>query len=61
MKRALAFSAALLLAAAGVFAQDPAKIEADAKRAFDSGRFKEAGDRYAKAADVEGLTAGPQG
>jgi tetratricopeptide (TPR) repeat protein len=56
VKHILALSVALLLAGAGAFAQEPSKLEGDAKRAFDSGRFKEAGDRYAKAAEIEGLT-----
>ena len=30
---------------------------ADAKKAFDSGRFKEAGDKYAKAAETPGVAA----
>ena len=55
MKHILALSAALLFLGAGALAQEPSKLEVDAKRAFDSGRFKEAGDRYAKAAEVEGL------
>jgi tetratricopeptide (TPR) repeat protein len=45
----------LALAAAALPAQDTAKSEAEAKRAFDSGRFKEAGDKYAKVADTPGL------
>ncbi len=55
VKRALVFSVGLILAAAAI-AQNAPRLEADAKRAFDSGRFKEAGDRYAKAAEGEGLT-----
>lgn len=55
VKRALVLSFGLILAAAAL-AQDASRLEADAKRAFDSGRFKEAGDRYAKAAEGEGLT-----
>jgi Flp pilus assembly protein TadD len=46
--------------AATTFAQDEAKLEAEAKRAFDSGRFKEAGDKYAKAAETPGLAADRQ-
>jgi Flp pilus assembly protein TadD len=50
VKRALA--AALLLVSAFAFAQTAAeKLEAEAKRAFDSGRFKEAAEKYAKAAE----------
>ena len=56
MKHTLALSVALLFLGAGAFAQEPSKLEADAKKAFDNGRFKEAGDRYAKAAEVEGLS-----
>ena len=53
-------SLALFLLALGPFAaplpaQDEAKLEAEAKRAFDSGKFKEAGDKYAKAAETAGL------
>jgi len=33
-------------------AQDAARLETDAKHAFDSGRFVEAGEKYAKAAEV---------
>ncbi|MET0618667.1 MAG: tetratricopeptide repeat protein [Thermoanaerobaculia bacterium] len=36
-------------------AQEDAKLEADAKKAFDAGRFKEAGDKYAKAAEAAGV------
>ncbi|MDQ6891942.1 MAG: tetratricopeptide repeat protein [Acidobacteriota bacterium] len=36
---------------AGPSAQDPARAEADAKRAFDAGRFQEAGEKYARAAE----------
>ncbi len=42
--------AAAFLAAAFALAQDP-RLEADAKKAFDSGRFREAGEKYAKAAE----------
>ena len=48
--RRLALAAAFL-AAAVALAQDAARLEADAKRAFDSGRFREAGEKYAKAAE----------
>jgi Flp pilus assembly protein TadD len=51
VKRAGAIAAALLFLSAFVFAQQAEKLEADAKRAFDSGRFKEAAEKYAKAAD----------
>ncbi len=56
MKRLLAAAFAICLAAGAALAQD-AKLEAEAKRAFDSGRFKEAGDKYAKAAETAGLSA----
>lgn len=39
-------------------AQDAAKLEADAKKAFDLGRFQEAGEKYAKAAEA---TPNPEG
>ena len=45
------------LAALPLSAQDPGKMEADAKRAFDAGRFQEAGEKYAKAAEAADLTA----
>lgn len=58
---AIAFCAALTAAAALVPAvslarvpiskEDAARAEGDAKRAFDSGRFQEAGEKYAKAAE----------
>ena len=44
-----------LVFAAPLAAQDDAKFEAEAKKAFDAGRFKEAGDKYAKAAEVAGV------
>ena len=52
-------AAALLvcLAALPLAAQDSGKLEADAKRAFDAGRFQEAGEKYAKAAEAPDLTA----
>jgi tetratricopeptide (TPR) repeat protein len=49
--RTLALLAALLFPAT-LLAQDASRLEADAKRAFDSGRFVEAGEKYAKAAEV---------
>ncbi|MEP6993015.1 MAG: tetratricopeptide repeat protein [Acidobacteriota bacterium] len=55
MIRTVAVLFTLALAAATGLAQDTEKIEADAKRAFDSGRFKEAGDKYAKAAEAASL------
>ena len=56
MKRTLALprSRSACLAAAAA-AQDAAKLEAEAKSAFDSGRFKEAGEKYAAAAEAPGL------
>lgn len=54
--------AAALLAAAGALAQEsPSKLEIEAKRAFDSGLFAEAGDKYSRAAQAEGLSADRQG
>jgi len=49
--RTLAALAILLLVSAIAFAQSAEKLEAEAKRAFDSGRFKEAAEKYARAAD----------
>jgi tetratricopeptide (TPR) repeat protein len=45
------------LTAMPLAAQDSGKIEADAKRAFDSGRFQEAGEKYAKAAEAADVPA----
>lgn len=56
MKRTLAVLLALTLSAAAL-GQDTAKLEADAKKAFDSGRFKDAGDKYAAVAETTSLTA----
>ena len=50
--RTSAFLAALLLVPLRLAGQDAARLESDAKRAFDSGRFVEAGEKYAKAAEV---------
>ena len=55
MKRIAAlalFLAVLGLPAVPLAAQEDLKLEADAKKAFDSGRFKESADKYAKAASV---------
>jgi tetratricopeptide (TPR) repeat protein len=53
--------AAGLLAAAGVLAQEsPSKLEIEAKRAFDSGLFAEAGNKYSQAAQAEGLPGDKQ-
>jgi tetratricopeptide (TPR) repeat protein len=48
---AVAILSSFLFASALSFAQTAEKLEADAKRAFDSGRFREAAEKYAKAAD----------
>src|SRR4030095_17178160 len=56
LKRLLVLVLGLVLTSAYLPAQDTAKLEADAKKAFDSGRFKEAGDKYAKAAATAGRT-----
>ncbi len=56
MKRLLPVAFALLWAVAAA-AQDTAKLEAEAKQSFNAGRFKEAGERYAKAAEAPGLAA----
>ena len=50
MKRAVAVLTALFLLSSVVLAQAE-KLESEAKRAFDSGRFKEAAEKYAKAAE----------
>ena len=55
MKSAAAL-AALFLAGLVLSAQEPGKMEADARRAFDSGRFQEAGEKFAKAAEVADVT-----
>jgi len=58
MKRIAAlglFLAVLGLPAVPLAAQEDLKLEAAAKKAFDSGRFKEAADKYAKAAEVAGV------
>ncbi len=56
MRRAPAILVALLSAAA-LLAQDAARLEVEAKRAFDSGRFREAGEKYARAAEAPGAAA----
>ncbi|HEV8611058.1 MAG TPA: tetratricopeptide repeat protein [Thermoanaerobaculia bacterium] len=61
MKRAGAVAAVLLFLSAFVFAQQAEKLEAEAKRAFDSGRFKEAAEKYAKAADSPDAAADRKG
>ncbi|HEU5250343.1 MAG TPA: tetratricopeptide repeat protein, partial [Thermoanaerobaculia bacterium] len=50
MKRAAALVGSLLLFSTFVLAQAE-KLESEAKHAFDSGRFKEAGEKYARAAE----------
>jgi len=53
--RAMKRGAALLLGAlltAAALGQESTKLESDAKRAFDSGRFREAGEKYARAAEA---------
>ena len=59
--RAAAMLSGLLLASALCFAQTAEKLEADAKRAFDSGRFKEAAEKYARAADSADAPADRKG
>jgi tetratricopeptide (TPR) repeat protein len=61
MRRIAGF--AMLVAVLGIAplaAQESSKLEADAKKAFDSGKFKEAGDKYAKAAEAPDLPADRQ-
>jgi tetratricopeptide (TPR) repeat protein len=56
--RRLAAAAALLFAVTlAANAQDAARLEAEAKRAFDAGLFQEAGEKYAKAAEDAALPA----
>jgi tetratricopeptide (TPR) repeat protein len=47
----------VLLAASPAAAADPDQIVAEARRAFDSGRFKEAAAKYLEAAGAPGLAA----
>lgn len=61
MKRAGAIAASLLLLCSVVSGQQAEKLEAEAKRAFDSGRFKEAAEKYAKAADSPDSAADRKG
>jgi tetratricopeptide (TPR) repeat protein len=42
----------LLCASSAALGQDAPRLENEAKRAFDAGRFVEAGEKYAKAAEV---------
>ena len=60
MRRALAVLFGVLFAALAL-AQDAAHLEAEAKKAFDAGRFKEAGEKYAKAAETAGVTTDHKG
>ena len=53
--RRAAAAAALLAVALCAGAQDASRLEADAKHAFDAGRFQEAGEKYARAAEAGGL------
>jgi tetratricopeptide (TPR) repeat protein len=57
MRRIPAALLTILLCTGAAGAQDSDKTEAEAKRAFDSGRFKDAGDKYARAAEAPGLAA----
>jgi Flp pilus assembly protein TadD len=61
VRRALAILLGLVLAAALGLAQEAAKVEAEAKRAFDSGRFKEAAEKYARVADSAETAADRKG
>jgi Flp pilus assembly protein TadD len=54
---AFAVLGSFLLVTAVAFAQNAEKLEAEAKRAFDSGRFKEAAEKYARAADSADVPA----
>ncbi|HKA35328.1 MAG TPA: tetratricopeptide repeat protein [Thermoanaerobaculia bacterium] len=58
MRRAFpVFAVLFFAAAAAVFAQEADKMEADAKKAFDAGRFQEAAEKFAKAAEAPDLSA----
>jgi tetratricopeptide (TPR) repeat protein len=61
MRARIALAAALLAMAATLTAQDTSKLESEAKRAFDSGLFAEAGEKYSRAAAATGLAAEQQG
>ncbi|HKD19564.1 MAG TPA: tetratricopeptide repeat protein [Thermoanaerobaculia bacterium] len=54
---AVLFSLSVGLLATTALAQDAAQLEADAKKAFDSGKFKEAGEKYVRAAEATGISA----
>jgi tetratricopeptide (TPR) repeat protein len=52
---------AVLLATATLWAQEtPSRLETEAKRAFDSGLFAEAGEKYSRAAQASGLSTDRQ-
>ena len=51
------FGLALLLAAGAAYGQEPDKMEADARKAFDAGRFQEAAEKFARAAEAADLSA----
>jgi tetratricopeptide (TPR) repeat protein len=55
MKRAAGFLALALILGAPALAQEQDKMEADARRAFDAGRFQEAADKFTKAAEAPNL------
>ena len=55
MRRILPLALVFGLLSWPALAQDP-KLETDAKKAFDSGRFKEAAEKYARAAEAAGLS-----
>ena len=57
MTKRAATAVLFLFAGALCLAQEPGKLEGEAKRAFDSGRFQEAGEKYAKAAEEPNLAA----
>ena len=61
MRRRLGLALALSLFAGARLRAGRDQLEAEAKRAFDSGRFKEAGDKYAKAAEAAGRHDRAQG
>jgi len=61
VKRLAILLVAAALSAGTLTAQDAAKLESDAKKAFDSGKFKEAGDKYAKAAESADMQADRRG
>lgn len=58
---AVATLSGLLLFSALSYAQGAEKLEAEAKRAFDSGRFREAAEKYARAADSADAAADRKG